>query len=210
MLTEVAPKLPWQRNALQQTPLHTAVISRQSFHVVDKLLLAEDVAGIPPQEWLFDESTSRTGLIPPLPRMGEVLPGQTALHLVALHSRVQEDDEVDNNLAVLLTLIKTRPSWVLARDQQGRTPLHLAAAHNKTSIVTTLVTADPSAILIQDISGETPAHAAARNFRNETVLRYLLDKNPCIGSIEDRYGRTPLQLAALQFKSKDFLMGMRT
>src|SRR5882762_8112045 len=66
----------------------------------------------------------------------------------------------DNNLPEVRQLLKNDPGLVFAKDENGFTPLHLAAANGHKDMVDFLLTtkADVNA---KDNSGSTPLHQAA-------------------------------------------------
>lgn len=101
------------------------------------------------------------------------------------------------------------------RDEKGRTPLHIAAAHTCDSRIIKLLLEGVSGVMpafMSDKAGNTPLHAAcnvnfdsirrhsikralaAMNNATEIVTR-LLQANPEAASLGNRRGETPLHLA---------------
>jgi ankyrin repeat protein len=80
---------------------------------------------------------------------------------------------------------------VKAKDGQGGTALHLAAAEGNAAIVNVLIDAGTN---VKDISGRTPFHWAAIG-GNVEVLNLLI-KNKAEINVQDENGWTPMHMAA--------------
>jgi hypothetical protein len=66
----------------------------------------------------------------------------------------------DNNLPEVRQLLKNDPNLVFSRDEDGFTPLHLAAANGYKSMVEFLLTTKAN-VNAKDNAGSTPLHQAA-------------------------------------------------
>ena len=85
-----------------------------------------------------------------------------------------------------------------AQDNEGLTPLHLAAGHGLTHTIETLIN-NGANINAQDSKGNTPLHHAIRCNRNASAHR-LIKHNADI-LIEDHDNYTPLQVAISHTKT---------
>jgi cytohesin len=102
----------------------------------------------------------------------------------------------DNNLPEVRQLLKHDPSLVSSRDENGFTPLHLAAANGYKSMVEFLLTtkADVNA---KDNAGSTPLHqAAAADGGHSDIVELLLAHKADVNAA-DTQGLTPLHYALL-------------
>jgi ankyrin repeat protein len=102
----------------------------------------------------------------------------------------------NNNLPEVRRLIENDPNLVFSKDENGFTPLHLAAANGYRGMVDFLLTtkADVNA---RDDSGSTPLHqaAAAEGEHSDTVEVLLAHKANVDAA--DQQGLTPLHYALL-------------
>ncbi|MEO8402378.1 MAG: ankyrin repeat domain-containing protein [Gammaproteobacteria bacterium] len=81
----------------------------------------------------------------------------------------------DKYVSVMRCLVEEMGVIIKAKDDQGRTVLHLAAIYKRASIVTYLTsTFDFAAINKQDNAGKTALHYAVENGSEEIVLTLLL------------------------------------
>jgi ankyrin repeat protein len=102
----------------------------------------------------------------------------------------------DNNLPEIRLLIKNNPNLVLSKDEDGFTPLHLAAANGYKSMVEFLLSikADVNA---KDNAGSTPLHqAAAADGEHSDIVELLLARKADVNAA-DKQGLTPLHYALL-------------
>ena len=102
----------------------------------------------------------------------------------------------DNNLPEVRQLLKNDPSLVSSRDENGFTPLHLAAANGYKSMVEFLLTtkADVNA---KDNAGSTPLHQAAAADGEHSDIVELLIAHKADVNAADKQGLTPLHYALL-------------
>lgn len=91
--------------------------------------------------------------------------GETPLHVAA-------DSWVPHRAVTVLLDAKAA---IDAKDNNGRTPLHLAAAKGRTAVARALVDAK-AAVDLPDDWGKTPLHHAVEHDHNETV-RVLLSSS---------------------------------
>ncbi|MCO5577581.1 hypothetical protein L7F22_031412 [Adiantum nelumboides] len=123
--------------------------------------------------------------------------GNTVLHLAAR----------DGDAGVVELLIKSGDADILAQNNDGRTPLHLAALLGHEAVLKKLLQHEgaTSALMLQDNYGDTPLHHAALS-GNENIIRQLLSGavNPqdCVSARNKLDLRTPLHYAAGSKKPK--------
>jgi ankyrin repeat protein len=101
----------------------------------------------------------------------------------------------------VLTLLQTPDIDVNARNQNGQTPLHLAALNGRTETVNALLQAPGIDVNTVDNNSSTPLHLAALNGRTETVNALLGAPGIDVNAPNDR-GGTPLHLAALNGRTE--------
>lgn len=102
----------------------------------------------------------------------------------------------DNNLPEVRQLLKNDPNLVASRDENGFTPLHLAAANGYESMVEFLLStkADVNA---KDNAGSTPLHqAAAADGEHRDIVELLLTHKADVNAA-DKQSLTPLHYALL-------------
>lgn len=109
--------------------------------------------------------------------------GRTTLHLA-----------MSNENTALATLLIVHGADTDGRDMHGNTPLHRAAHFGVPDMVPTLLHYCDEGVEARNFHNQTPLHHAAREGRKENV-RILLENGASI-SAEDRWGRTPRDLAA--------------
>ncbi|KAL3874980.1 hypothetical protein ACJMK2_037926 [Sinanodonta woodiana] len=164
------------RNNLSQTPLHLAVITKQS-NVVRRLMIAGAEIDC------FDQK------------------GNTPLHIAACEGYFEiakvlltpiSDDELQQNSYPVQVMQASRS--INARNYSGQTALHLAGerAHYDTLLVLLYFGAD---INIQDAkSGRTVLHYAAEA-GNESLVSFLLHQRAININCMTYSGATPIMLA---------------
>ena len=96
---------------------------------------------------------------------------------------------------------------VNARDKYGRTPLHWAAIHTKTSAVVTALVQAGAKINARNKSGITPLHDAAADTKMPTVVTALVQAGAEINA-RSEMGLTPLHNAVRNNKSTAILMAL--
>ena len=84
------------------------------------------------------------------------------------------------------------------RGRYGRNPLHAAAYSGNLEVVRILIEYDHADINARDVYGETPLHWASigHNFRDGSVLRFLLEHGADVNAQNKPSGRTPLHKAS--------------
>jgi ankyrin repeat protein len=98
------------------------------------------------------------------------------------------------------------PESLLARDDQGRTPLHVAIDMCFLDLVPVLAALGPEALLARDHQGDIPLHRAIVRFNDMyelgdwplEVLEILLEHCPLSLEVADADGLLPVQMAASQ------------
>jgi cytohesin len=96
------------------------------------------------------------------------------------------------DLVKLRTLLQTRPSLAVSKNEDGSTPLHYAA----NAQIASLLLAKGARVDARTNASETPLHFAARDGRT-SVAELLLAKGADANALT-RNGDTPLHLAALR------------
>lgn len=115
--------------------------------------------------------------------------GNTVLHRVVSKER-HEGNEVDQRVAALLQHL----SDVDVTNNQGETPLHLAADHCPASVLVALLSAGAS-IEAADHEGRTPLHRAAGRGWGADAVAALIEAGAA-ASRQDGRGRTALHFAS--------------
>ncbi|KAM3754962.1 hypothetical protein ACB098_02G002700 [Castanea mollissima] len=102
----------------------------------------------------------------------------------------------DNREMTQEILEKIEAGGALAKqaDQQGRTPLHLAALFNSISTIEPLLTFDRDVAYIKDKNGRTALHIAAHR-GNRKVIQKILSRCPDCFELVDSEGRNVLHIA---------------
>jgi uncharacterized protein len=106
-----------------------------------------------------------------------------------IHAAVTKNDS-----AKVRDLIKNDPDLVFSRDEDGFTPLHLAAANGYKGIVEFLLTTKAE-VNSKDNTGSTPLHQAAAGKHSDIVEMLLAQKADVDAA--DQHGLTPLHYATL-------------
>lgn len=147
--------------------------------------------------------------------------GHTPLHVAALSSEERiiytlfrggkdiekmEEHEIEalrvSGTPELVALLLDRSADIEARDQDGKTPLHYAAAISKTPKSTALLLDRGANIGARDKSEWTPLHHAADQGKAPAVMELLLDRG-ADGAARDDKGRTPFD----RVEGNNFLKG---
>ncbi|SMR52340.1 unnamed protein product [Zymoseptoria tritici ST99CH_1E4] len=114
---------------------------------------------------------------------------KTALHFAASHNRGH-----------LVELLLRHGADVHARSDGGWTPLHNACQEGSVDLIKRLVDANAD-VNGELLNGRTPLHIAAE-FGNEDATRYLLSQPHTKRTVKDRFGSTPLLMAAQHGKKR--------
>eukprot|EP00118_Oscarella_pearsei_P024601 m.306382 g.306382 ORF g.306382 m.306382 type:complete len:429 (+) comp41202_c0_seq1:96-1382(+) len=138
-------------------------------------LIAEDFRPIvEPQEPFYDDSANFTN-------------GQSTAHYFA----ITEDARY---------FLASAFPFLVAKDDEGDTPLHTAIIHNKPKVLSEIMDALgwylPACVNMRNKLGQTPLHLAA-TLKQSYVVRALMDGGAQV-DLEDWRGNTPLHLACRQ------------
>src|SRR6185503_395937 len=102
----------------------------------------------------------------------------------------------DNDIAKVRELIKNNPDLVASKDEDGFTPLHLAAANGYKGMVEFLLTTKAE-VNSKDNAGSTPLHqATAAEGQHGDLVEVLLAHKADVNAA-DKHGLTPLHYATL-------------
>ncbi|XP_046387890.1 serine/threonine-protein phosphatase 6 regulatory ankyrin repeat subunit A-like [Ischnura elegans] len=192
-------------DSLGRTPLHLTCICDMYDDRIDAIVdtieyllehradpLAADVNGFTPIHYAATSSNNSKPmdlLLGALPKHflldGPDMPRITPLHLAAYH----------NHPAILQMLFPYFKN-VNIQEENGRTPLALAAACGNFLCVQHLCTQHATVCVKDNIDGHTPVHKAALHGHHK-VLQFLLEcaGNLSIVNAKDHHGRTALMLA---------------
>lgn len=102
----------------------------------------------------------------------------------------------NNDIAKVMDLIKNNPDLVFSKDEDGFTPLHLAAANGNKDLARFLLTATKAEVNARDNAGSTPMHQAATAKGHSDIVELLLMYGAEVNA-RDKQGFTPLHYAAL-------------
>lgn len=99
---------------------------------------------------------------------------------------------IGDDAGTIFVILSIDPAALNLREDSGRTPLHLAAAHGCVSVVK-LLTEKGAWLEARGMGGETPLHVAAQEGSDEVVV--LLVNEGAEIDARDNEGRTPLKRA---------------
>jgi ankyrin repeat protein len=108
-----------------------------------------------------------------------------------IHEAVKNNDNVR-----IRDLIKGNPDLTSARDEDGFSPLHLAAANGHKGVVEFLLM-NKADVKAKDNAGSTPLHQAAAAEGQRTDLVEILLAHDADVNAADKRGLTPLHYATL-------------
>jgi ankyrin repeat protein len=110
--------------------------------------------------------------------------GQLPIYLAMLNMNLP--------VGTIKLMIDANPQGVLAADEFGQTPLHIACQHRSINVIKLLLNADKDILLTPDTSGELPLHIACRSGKCD-VVQWIL-KRTCAGlSVQNNKGMMPIQ-----------------
>ncbi|EAY23404.1 ankyrin repeat protein, putative [Trichomonas vaginalis G3] len=81
------------------------------------------------------------------------------------------------------------------RDNNLRTPLHIACYNNSIDVVKFLLTFNEIDINAQDICGDTPLHKAC-NYNNEEIVKILIRLRGININIKNNQGKIPIKMTS--------------
>ena len=103
--------------------------------------------------------------------------------------------EDNGNLAMVKYLVEKHGCDPSGKDDDGDTPLHLAASSGKLDISMYLIEERKCSSGCPGQRGRSPLHYACEGNGNLAMVKYLVEKHGCDLFIQDIYGQTPLDLA---------------
>ena len=188
------------------TPLHTAVYYTKNPAVVTALLnagadvTARNKRGKTPLQGAMESSKKIPGVVNALKRASERELGRKAKRRRLAKSCAKWNTEAffeHAGAADVSRCLKTKNPNV--RNKQGETPLHKAAAYNKTPAVVTALLKAGAGVNARDVYGNTPLLEAA-NYNNLSVILALLNAGAEVNARTPKRkyggGDTPLHNAA--------------
>ncbi|XP_049762865.1 ankyrin-1-like [Schistocerca cancellata] len=108
----------------------------------------------------------------------------------------------------LVQILLTSGASPNAKDSQGKTPLHIAAAEGDAKTVEALIAAGAD-VTERDLNGRMPLHWAAQSYSAEAVELLLNERNEqheMVINQQDNGGQTPLMLAVKEKQSVKLLL----
>jgi len=141
----------------------------------------------------------------------------TRASLVTLHppSLLQRETRVVGRLPIHIAVVKdafpevihcqylcrARPQSLQCKDEEGNLPLHYAAMHGSPQVLGSLLETYPHASAVPNTRDRYPLHlVCARCYDTEPIptqlLESLIQAHPSALQNLDRFGRTPMHLAA--------------
>ncbi|KFZ08626.1 hypothetical protein V502_09249 [Pseudogymnoascus sp. VKM F-4520 (FW-2644)] len=108
---------------------------------------------------------------------------------------VERDDVVNGQEEIVKLLIKRDDVAVDSKDNEGRTPLSLAAEDGYEAVVKLLIKRDDVVVDSKDNRGRTPLSWAA-DWGYVAVMKLLVDRDDVVVDSKDNKGWTPLSWAA--------------
>ncbi|XP_049835771.1 serine/threonine-protein phosphatase 6 regulatory ankyrin repeat subunit B-like [Schistocerca gregaria] len=108
----------------------------------------------------------------------------------------------------LVQILLTSGASLNAKDKQGKTPLHIAAAEGDAKTMETLIAAGAD-VTERDLNGRMPLHWAAQSHRAEAVellLNERKEQHEMGINQQDNGGQTPLMLAVKEKQSVKLLL----
>eukprot|EP00731_Ephydatia_muelleri_P014968 Em0008g688a len=104
--------------------------------------------------------------------------------------------EKNGNLAMVKYLVEKHGCDPSGKDEQGNTPLNVAAFVGNLDILTYLIEERKCSPGCADRWGRSPLHHACQKNWNLATVKYLVEKHGCDPSGKDEQGNTPLNVAA--------------
>ena len=103
---------------------------------------------------------------------------------------------MEQMLALLTQFVSQNPECILAQDEEGELPLHIAClTASPVEVVRFFVEKDPDTIRAQDNNRAMPLHVACRGSAPIEVLRFLVEQDSAALFSIDSGGSVPLHVA---------------
>uniref|UniRef100_A0A803NCF1 PGG domain-containing protein n=1 Tax=Chenopodium quinoa TaxID=63459 RepID=A0A803NCF1_CHEQI len=104
----------------------------------------------------------------------------------------------EGHLQIVEALLVVNSSICYTHDQDGKTPVHVAAINGKTDVLRALLNVEPQAARERTMGGESVLHLCVKHKQGHLqIVEALLVVNSSICYTHDQDGKTPVHVAAI-------------